>query len=169
MPERRAPPALLPRPARPVPEGRRLTVRRGPEPWRHYRPQPRTRSEASPDAAVLPGQPGGHPDPHKEQHGHYAGGGEGCGQTIFAEIVQAIEIVRKNLQTRSEITRNGRILSTPLACRPSPSQSRRRRRQGSVRRPYRPGQKGRSLRPQGFGGKPDLEDGRYSTRRNLCS
>ena len=33
MPERRAPPALLPRPARPVPEGRRLTVRRGPRPW----------------------------------------------------------------------------------------------------------------------------------------
>ena len=56
------------------------------------------RSEASPDAAVLPGQPGGHPDPHKEQHEHYAGGEKGRGQTIFAEIVQVIEIVEKNLR-----------------------------------------------------------------------
>ena len=43
----------------------------------------------------------------------YAGGGKGCGKTIFAQIVQAIEIVEKNLQHERKTAWNGVNLSTP--------------------------------------------------------
>ena len=44
--------------------------------------------------------PGSRPGSHEGDEADYAGGGKGCGQTNFAEIVQAIEIVEKNLQWR---------------------------------------------------------------------
>jgi hypothetical protein len=42
----------------------------------------------------------------------YAGGPEGCGKTNFAQIVQVIEIVRKNLQAKRRNAKNERIPST---------------------------------------------------------
>ena len=42
--------------------------------------------------------PGSRPGSHEGDDMDYAGGHKGCGQTIFAEIVQVIEIVEKNLR-----------------------------------------------------------------------
>ena len=63
-------------------------------------------------APHLPECPVVHPFPSASCEEKYAGGGEGCGWKYFAQIVQAIEIVEKNLWWSAETGRNWEILST---------------------------------------------------------
>ena len=63
--------------------------------------------------------PGSRPGSHEGDDTDYAGGHEGCGQTIFAEIVQVIEIVEKNLHRRRRKARNQANLFTPLRLYPA--------------------------------------------------
>ena len=58
--------------------------------------------------------PGSRPGSPEGDDTDYAGGGKGCGQTNFAEIVQATEIVEKILHRRRRKARNQANLFTPL-------------------------------------------------------